>query len=826
MIERAHETTRKGGLTRRGFLKTTSAVVGVASLAMAPALTALGESGVSEDSCEETMKGRCLFGGCFNCERDFTVRDGYVVNTAPSDTEITGKRPCQRAYNEILMPYYPNRLKYPMKRVEGTERGAGEWERITWDEAIDTIVEKINHYQKKYGTRSVMSCMSSGLNGFSSGYGFYRLMNGLATSEAELSADNASNMGFRRVWGSLPERPCHVQFEEDVYNSRHIILWSSNPSEANIQRHRHYLMAQRQGAKIHVIDPHETNIASRAYRWYPLRPGTDAPLILSCCQVILEEGLEDREFIEKESAGAYLVKKDGGYLHMSDLGVEPVEGPADPQTGQPTVIDPYVVWDDASGDAAAASSAESPAFEGEFTVGGLEVETSFSALKKHLQEYAPEKVAEIVDLPVESIRELAHACADTPVSHCDGYGWQAYDNGVNTGWALGILMALTGDFVEPGANLMTMAHTPPTNYAYLMPGFNASENISVLHLHDVMESGTYNGEEYPLKMLVIGGQSILGGGADYNRMLRTVMGFEYIVTFGITYNDNAMYSDLVLPCAMHPERQEVPISPLDSIIAYSPKLMEPRFEARNPFDIWKEIGTRLGQDWDVDFDGFVDKALLSHPTIAARGITMDRLRKETSVRWRDKGWILEMEGSSWGSPTGKLQFYDDSYTPRLQGLPIPERTNYMPVHEPPREAWETSEVYEKYPLTCISNRARFRWHTDGWDSPWLNELEPEQVMHMNKADAEARGLEDGSLVEAYNDRGRVVVRMYYDAAIRPGTIMYPKGLGGLIYKTDSETVEKRLGNFSELTSSYCNPWHYNTSFFDAGIEVRAWNGEE
>ena len=147
----------KRGVTRRGFLATTAVGLGAATALGMPKMKALAEDTGSSLGEEKVVKGRCMFGGCFNCERDVVIRDGYVVSTRPS-TEATafGRRPCARGYNHTMQCYSPKGLQYPMRRVEGTARGEEQWERISWDDAIALVIDKFGSALKEFGSQSVL----------------------------------------------------------------------------------------------------------------------------------------------------------------------------------------------------------------------------------------------------------------------------------------------------------------------------------------------------------------------------------------------------------------------------------------------------------------------------------------------------------------------------------------------------------------------------------------------------------------------------------------------------------------------------------------------
>lgn len=167
-----------GGLTRRGFLKTTGAVTAVAAVAgtgaaLAP-MPANAEGGSSADG-EQTFRSACR-GNCGSrCPLEVTVREGKVVKARPMDMpgeDAVRKRFCVKGFSQPQRVYDTDRLKYPMKRVG--ERGAGEWERISWDEAVSTIAEKMGAAIKDYGGTSVAVWSSYGsygvLNGAMAGY--------------------------------------------------------------------------------------------------------------------------------------------------------------------------------------------------------------------------------------------------------------------------------------------------------------------------------------------------------------------------------------------------------------------------------------------------------------------------------------------------------------------------------------------------------------------------------------------------------------------------------------------------------------------------------
>ena len=126
--------------------------------------------------------------------------------------------------------------------------------------------------------------------------------------------------------------------------------WGGNPAEAYVHDWQFVCEAREKGAKLITIDPQFTASAMHSDMYVPIRPGTDGALMLAMANWIIENELVDVAFMKQKTVSPLLIKEDGTYLRMSDLGVEPTEGPINPRPVNPTVIDLNVVWDAAAGD--------------------------------------------------------------------------------------------------------------------------------------------------------------------------------------------------------------------------------------------------------------------------------------------------------------------------------------------------------------------------------------------------------------------------------------------------------------------------------------------
>lgn len=811
------------GLTRRSFLKTTGAVAGAAAVAggATPALQALAaDSETSSNSDgEKIMPGRCYFGGCFSCNYNVTVRDGRAVKVSPDPDALFGRRPCLKGYSLPQRMYSQERIKYPMKRVG--ERGENQWERISWEEAIATITEKWKGYIDQYGGQSILvSTGSSGARFTVSGAS--RLENILQFTNVEMCADWAVYHGLQRVYGNpatgIMTAPGNEPFEEDIFNAKTVFMWGNNLSETYTQRWRYLMEAQEQGARIISIDPNETTVSSHADEWYTLRPGSDPALMLSMVQEIIAEGLQDTAYLKRDTVGPFLVRDDTKeFLRMSDLGVEPTEGPVNPMTRKPTIVDPPVVWDAASGKEMSSAESSDPKLEGSWVVNGFNVTTAYSLMVESMQEYKPEDVADIVDMSVDDIRRLARLAVDGPVSHMFGLGSQAYDNGLQFGSGLGLLLAVTGMVGKPGAGVQATAFMGMRNASFLFPTGTFTTTIPVLHLPEVMETGKFKGKDYPpFKSLYIRGSAFVGGRPDKNKLIAEIIDkLEFIVCLDVAFTDSALYADIVLPAAHYFEVEDVYGASLSYHMQHSPKIVEPAFEAKPDLQVAKLLaeGLGVGKYFEGDDESWL-REQLDFPALAAQGITLDALREKKDMRFLPAG-VYYADGK-FSTPTGKVEFYCEKPLPRHDlGLDLDVAPERLPRFYPPYEAWPGTEAMKKYPLILIPEHSRGRFHTGGFDGVWLNEIERGPIVRMNVDDAQARGIEDGDDVEVYNDRGHGVARAVLDAGKRPGMLQYPKGLQGRQYKS---------GDLASLCSLRMDPFAVNSSFGDTCVEVRKWDG--
>lgn len=814
-----------GKISRRGFLKATGAAgvlaaVGTGSMGM----TALAASAppTSEDRiCDE---------GCFtncpaqNCGMKVHVRDGKVVKvTHKTDVEIPAemegkyeydRRPCLRGRSHIQWIYHPDRIQYPMRRVG--ERGSGQWERITWEEAIAEIGEKFNSYRAEFGPQSIAMPYMTGSYGCIQGLNgvWTRFSNVAECTHMDFSLDNGWAVGEQRVVGS--GFGSNNSFW-DCVNSKHIFVWGANLTDTLIQSWHWVPKAQEKGATVICIDPRYSVTASKADIFVPINVGTDSALMMAMIRQLIEGGLYDEEYVKAHTVAPFLVREDNGqFLRMSDFGVEPVEGPLD-RTGKPTIIDPAVVLDAVTGQRMSEKECSDPVYEGSFDVDGFKVTTAFTLLRDRVQPYTPEWAAPKTGIDAEMIVRLAEMYADGPTTFWTCYGFDRYDNSDSLGHAATTICALTGNLgVNGGGFGLTGTAAGPMLFldpAYTNPSKAVSSKVPWICLQNVVETNMHGDQPYTIKALLNVCGNPFANHAQMSEFLeKTLPKIDFVVTHDMRMTDTARYSDLVLPAAHWWEDYDLTSS---TWLQMNDKAIDPLYESKSNVEFFTLVAQAigLGEFFTQTAQEACEAAVNEYPLLKMQGITYDMLKEKGSIfNINPVNYDgLKTHDFKFSTPSGRLEFYCENPQPRVnygqEYDPVPLR---LPDYTEPLEVNEGNPLREKYPLAVLQEHSKWRVHTSFGDLPWLRELDPEPTVKISIGDASARGIQAGEMVRVFNDRGHVVLKAVVDGSLPVGVCNIPKGW------EKWQTVE---GSYQDLTSRQLNPVTLNQTFNDILVEI-------
>lgn len=780
----------QGGLTRRSFLKTTAAVAGATALAGGASLTALADEAAPVNAEEQIFSGCCRPNCEQLCHLNIHVREGKVVRTsmAPMPDECYN-RICIKGLSHVQRIYGEDRLKYPMKRVG--ERGSGEFERISWEEAIDTITENWKSYDDK---RAII--FQGGSN-----YGFVhgpngamkKLFNGMGTSMISQAFDCNMVWGFFRAIGFSSLFWNTNEFSL-MHHAKNIIIWGGNITESQTQDWHFVSEAQENGTHLTVIDPVFTTSASKADQWIPIRPASDTAMILAMIKLVIDNDWIDHDFAKAHTGAPFLVKStDGMFLRMSDLGVAPKEVAG--ANGAVTKVDPQAVWDAASGSAKAADSVADPELFGTFTVNGIEVKTVLTTIKEHVEEFTLARAEELTTVKPEVIEELTKRYAlEGPSTIYPLFGPDRYENGINCAHALGILASLTGNIGKPGAacGLNTFWANMNQNVVNTVEG-SAATTIAGPGLHSVMTTQQFLGKPYPqIKSFFYCGCNSLGNDPDQNRKMALLDTADLVVCVDFRMTDTAMYSDIVLPASFWFEVEDVGSFGSHPYLIYQEKAIDPLFESKPDFEIAKLLADKMGMGhlYEMTEEEYLEGIFASSPVAQAAGINVETLKREKVMRHTAYP-VIYGNGGQFKTASGRAELYCEKPSQMAAwGQEFNPADERLPKFVEPLEAWHTNPLREKYPYHLLQEHTRWRAHTQWSHVPILRELDPEPILKLCPADAAAKGVVDGDYVKVFNDRGMAVAKAVIDASFPSGIINLPKGWQRDQYKE---------GGFQELS---------------------------
>ena len=245
---------------------------------------------------DSVVKSHCRMchGGCGAL---IYLKDGKVEKIAGDpDCPINHGTLCSKGIASAQLAYHPDRLTYPVRRIG--PKASGKWERISWDEALDTIAERILLYKEKFGAESIVPGYGTGRENEAV---IYRFSNLLGTPNV-LTAGHFC-YGPRIATSILT---CGTNPIVDYENHpKCIMVWGNNLviSNPDCYKGEPFSVSIDKGAKLIAVDPRLTRIAARSDVWLQLRPGTDTALALGMLNVIVNEELYDREFVKNHVHG-------------------------------------------------------------------------------------------------------------------------------------------------------------------------------------------------------------------------------------------------------------------------------------------------------------------------------------------------------------------------------------------------------------------------------------------------------------------------------------------------------------------------------------------
>ncbi|MGB6895825.1 MAG: molybdopterin-dependent oxidoreductase [Dehalococcoidia bacterium] len=423
-------------------------------------------SGSWEDRYRERWKwDRVTWGShavdCYptNCPFRVYSKDGVVLReeqagTFPTIEEgVPDMNPagCQKGACWSQLLYGKERVLHPLKRVG--ERGSGKWQQVSWDEALSEIADAMLDALQEQGPNSIMRIgtpAEGGIQTLMMASAFLMRLGGITTDlQAEI---NDFSPGIYITFGKFDP----ASSEDDAFHTDLTLIWQSNPVYTCIPWYHFVAEGRYKGAEVVIIAPDYSPSAIHADYHLPVRPGTDAALALSMCQVIVEENLHHVDFVKEQTDLPLLVRSDNRrFLRGSDV-----------QDGE--LEDQFYFWDSKTNKVVEAPRGTLALGEVDPALGGryqatladgtqVEVTPAFVLLKERLQEYRPEDASKVCGVHADSIRSVARKAAVKRTRTFMGWNAGKYYHGDLMERSMMLLLGLTGNWGRKGTGARSWA---------------------------------------------------------------------------------------------------------------------------------------------------------------------------------------------------------------------------------------------------------------------------------------------------------------------------------------------------------------------------------
>jgi anaerobic selenocysteine-containing dehydrogenase len=700
--------------------------------------------------------------------------EGRAIKVAGDPTQpVTQGFLCGKVAKYLDRVYSPERILYPLKRKRGVPKGPlprgreiETFERITWDNALDAIAERLQKISDQYGSESILPYSYAGTMGVL-GYGsmdrrfFHRI--GGSQLDRTICAE-AGGVAWNLVYGKKLGTPT-----EDFKLAKLIIGWGGNIHGNNIHLWPMVEHARRNGARLIVIDPYKTRTASLADWHIAIRPGTDAALALGMMHVILREGLEDRAYIAAMTHGfdrlaqrvrEYTPERVAACTGMTAAEVEQLA--REYGTTRPAAIRMnYGVQRGENGGTAARAIAMLPAITGawKYRGGGGQLSTSGA--------FKWDKTAiERPDLALASpLKRLARTVNMSSLGYAltelgkggdqRNEGRREQDAELNEGPAVHALFVYNSN---PGA--------VAPNHNAVVRGLARDDLFTVVH------------EQF--------------------------------------FTDTTDYADYILPATTFLEHTDIQGAYGHYFVQLSNQAIDPPGEAQSNVWLFGQLAQRMGFT-EACFRETPEQLIEQALAIGSNGrstnpgmehITLDNLKTQGHIplalhREPEEHPFRPFTLGTLSTPSGKIEFYSETLL--AQGL------DPLPAFVPNTESRFT-ESATRYPLEFLGRK-----NDNYMNSTFANldghrrmESRTSQRLEMHPLDAQSRGIRDGDAVRIFNDRGSLKLTALVNGSVPAGVVAA---------RLDWAKLHPDNNNVNALTSERLTDLGRAATFYSTLVEV-------
>jgi biotin/methionine sulfoxide reductase len=678
------------------------------------------------------------------------VENGKIVGAVPFDLD-PDPSPLIEGIPDAV--HSSTRIARPMVRAGWLERGSasgagrgGEpFVPVEWKQALQLVAGELARVRREHGPSAIMG----GSQGWSSAGHFHearaQLRRFLAASGGFV--DQTSNYSFGAALTFLPHILGSAQAVTGPLTSwssiaRHtglfVLFGGANPKNTQVAKggcawhgtSGAFAALAHAGVRVVNISPiREDGPENAGPEWIPIRPNTDTAMMLALAHTLISERRHDESFLARYCTGFERVLP---YL----------TGEAD---GQPKDAD----WAEA-----------------------------------------------ITGVPAETIRALARQMAAERTLLTASWSLQRADHGEQPYWALVLLAACLGQIGLPGGGFgfgygsgAGLAEPPLLFPGPAMPGLPNPARLAIpaARIADCLlhpgERYDYDGKSatYPdIRLVYWAGGNPFHHHQDLNRLRRAWQRPETIIVHEPWWTATARHADIVLPATTSLERNDIGGSPRDRFVVAMHKAVDPVGDARNDFDIFRDLARQLGCE-EAFAEGRDESAWLRHLYESFRERAQSNLVPDFETFW-EKGWFeipprtdeyvlftefrADPDKHRLRTPSGRIELYSDE----IGGFGYDDCPPHPSWIEP--SEWLGGKGAAEFPLHLVSSQPRHKLHSqmDAGPVSARGKTAGRETLWMNLADARRRGIAEGEVVRVFNARGSCFAGVAITDTVRPGVV--------------------------------------------------------
>lgn len=638
------------------------------------------------------------------CGALLTVEDGRVTHVAPNPEHPASRGAfCIKGIRGMPgLTYDPGRLLKPLRRIG--ERGSGKWEEISWDEALGEIASRFAAVKQEHGPLAIAGATSGAF--FSRSIAFALLLRSIGSPNWMINQDLCG--GCRAVSDMVTG--LGIQGGEDVPNAKTLLLVGANPQAANPVQWQRIKEAKARGAKMIVLDPLRTQPAALADLWLQPAPGTDGAIGMAMMQVIIAEGLYDKDFVERWCHG-FDELKDRVAAWTPERAASISGVPAD------KIVE------------AARRYADGPSC---FVSGH-----GIDAMSNGAQTF-------------RVFHALLSICGNLDRKGGNRRGKRP--KGLRTNFDVLFDPAFA---LPPEVAKQALGATQFPLWAGPQGWQGACHNPTVLE-------AVLTGKPYPVRAMYVSGVNIAVTYPDTQRTIAALNALDFLVVATSTMTPTAALADIVLPKTTTLEEEEVTLQANGPSVTYTAPAASRQGEARSDFEIAAGLMDKLRTLGALDAERMPwrDQREYNEFLLRDSGIAIEALA--------EKGWLQfdyrcgDFENQVFRTPSGKVELKSE----RLAALGIDPLPGYVPISA-------ASNTDPAYPLLLQTGlREKTYQHSRFREQPWAKKVSPDPLLRIHPQTAAKLGVAEGDWVsvETHGHTGTCRLKAQLTAHTSPDVV--------------------------------------------------------